>query len=120
MNQVTPMFKTGKRVDDPKYRQFVRQLPCVICDGWGFKQTSRTECHHTISRRGSMGKTSCNLSIPLCECHHTGLRFDRDKTKIAIHQDKALWEDHYGPDTGFIAATQDAIERQFGYVAGKD
>lgn len=116
MNQVTPIFKVGKRVDDPKYREYVRQLPCVICDGWGFAQCSPTEFHHTKSGRHSQAKTSCCFGIPLCNCHHRGQRFDRDRSKIAFHDAQDAWEDHYGPDTGFVAATLDRVEREWGYT----
>ena len=117
MNQVTSIFKAGPRIDDPEYRQFVRQLPCVICDGFGFRQTSHTEFHHTKSGRYSQAKTSCCFGIPLCDCHHKGQRFDRDKNKIAFHDAQETWEDHYGPDTDYIAATQDTVQRLFGYTA---
>lgn len=109
-------FKTGKRIDDPLYRKYVRTLPCVICDGWGFLQTSRTEFHHSYCGRYSGAKTSCFLGIPLCDCHHKGQRFDRDRNKLAIHNDKDAWIELYGNDFDFAAAIQDAVKRLYSYT----
>lgn len=111
-----PQPKTGKRVDDPKYRHMVRTLPCAVCEAYGFTQTSDTEFHHTISGRYSQAKTSCCYGIGLCGCHHTGQRHDRDRNKVAIHDDKPEWEDRYGLDTEYTAATLDRVERETGYI----
>lgn len=111
-----PQPKTGKRVDDAKYRHMVRTLPCAVCEAYGFKQTSDTEFHHTISGRHSQAKTSCCFGIPLCQCHHMGQRHDRDRNKVAIHDDKPEWECRYGKDTDYTAATLDRVEREFSYT----
>ncbi len=101
--------KQGKPAKDAKYLAGVRNLPCVICEAFGFHQTSPTTVHHTICGRYSGGKTPDRQAIPLCDCHHQGLRFDRDRTKLAIHNGKDSWVEAYGKDTGYIAATQDRI-----------
>ena len=93
---------------DREYLADVRRLPCVICDAFGFHQQSPTEAHHTICGRFGQDKTPDREAIPLCDGHHQG-KFDRGR--IAIHEDKALWVDTYGPDTDFIAITQDAVAR---------
>lgn len=93
--------------------QKVHLLRCCICENFGMLQTSPTNAHHPKSGRYGNLREDDNLCIPLCECHHQGLRFDRDKTKVAYHQDQTKWERLHGPDTDYIAATQDAIERLF-------
>ncbi|MFC0280527.1 hypothetical protein ACFOHK_08420 [Falsigemmobacter intermedius] len=98
--------KQGKL--DPDYLADVRRLPCVICDAFGFQQKTRTEAHHTFCGRFGQDKTPDRQAIPLCNGHHEG---DMETGKIAIHLDKALWVDTYGPDTDFIAITQDAVAR---------
>ena len=93
---------------DREYLADVRRLPCVICDAFGFHQQSPTEAHHTICGRFGQDKTPDREAIPLCDGHHQG-KFDRGR--IAIHEDKALWQDHYGSDRDYIAITQDAVAR---------
>jgi hypothetical protein len=54
---------------------------------------------------------SDNVWIPLCHSHHNKLRaYPGDESKIGYHNSKAQWEALYGPDTDWIAATQDAVE----------
>lgn len=112
MNLVTrPIYaKPPKAEKDPAYLAAVRTLPCVICVAFGFVQTSPTEAHHPICGRYGNHKAPDRHAIPLCMCHHQGLRHDRDRTKLAIHQGKETWVEAYGPDTDYIAATQDRIE----------
>ena len=94
---------------DPAYLAIIHELPCVICEAFGFRQTSITEAHHTICGRFSGRKTPDRQAIPLCQCHHQGLRFDRDKEKLAIHNGKESWVAAYGEDVEYISATQDKI-----------
>ena len=96
---------------DPAHMAKVAQLPCAVCHHFGMVQTSPTQVHHTISGRHGHRKTPDKQTIPLCMCHHQGLRFDRDIRKIAIHSSKREWEEAYGPDTDFIAWTLEQIER---------
>jgi len=103
-----PFQKAGKAQKDPAYLRAVRGLPCCICGGFGFQQTSPTAAHHPICDRHSFEKVPDREAIPLCEGHHQG---DFDTSKIAIHRDRALWVDHYGSDREYIAATQDKLER---------
>lgn len=93
---------------DAAYLRDVRRLPCVICEAWGFRQASPTEAHHTICGRYGQDKTPDREAIPLCDGHHQA-KFDRGR--IAIHEDKALWQDHYGSDRDYIAITQAAVDR---------
>ena len=94
---------------DPEYLAALHGLPCVICEAFGMVQTSPTEAHHTICGRFSGRKTPDRQAIALCKCHHQGLRHDRDRTKLAIHRGKESWCAEYGPDTDYIAITQDKI-----------
>jgi len=91
---------------DPAYLAEVRRLPCCICEAFGLPQLSPTQAHHPIHGRLSNVKRPDSMALPLCEGHHMG---DFDTSKIALHRDPALWKDHYGPDTDWIAATQDKI-----------
>lgn len=90
---------TGK---DPAYLAAIHDLPCVICAEWGFPQTTDTEAHHTICGRYSQRKTPDRQAIPLCQHHHTGAD--------GIHTRRAWWVESFGPDTDYIARTQDLIE----------
>lgn len=94
---------------DRDYIAAIHNEPCCICEAFGFVQTSPTDAHHTICGRYGHLRTPDKQAIPLCKCHHQGLRFDRDKSKLAIHQGKESWVEAYGPDTDYIAATQDRI-----------
>jgi len=117
MPEVTTNFKTGKRVDDPKYRKYVRSLPCEICKGFGFVQCSPTEFHHTNTDRFSQAKTSCCEGIPLCHSHHHKMRaYPGDETKFGIHNDKTAWVELFGPDTGYIKAVQSRVKSEFNYT----
>jgi len=96
---------------DTQYLSDLHSLPCCICEAFGLTQTSITEAHHVICGRYGNERTPDRMAIPLCQCHHQGLRFDRDKSKLAIHQGKETWAAEYGPDYEYISATQDKIER---------
>ena len=88
----------------------VHLVPCQVCAKFGLKQTSLTEAHHPISGRYSTERAPDSKVVALCRCHHQGLRHDRDKSKLAIHQGKASWEARYGPDTDYIKPTRVAVE----------
>lgn len=100
-------FKPAKAKPNPAYLARVRELPCCICEAFGEMQASPTTAHHVICGRYGTRKTPDEMAIPLCDGHHQG---DFDKTKLAIHRDRAEWVQRYGPDTDFIATTQDRLE----------
>jgi len=93
---------------DRAYLAAIHDLPCAVCDAFGQVQTSRTEAHHTICGRYSQAKTPDRQAIPLCQEHHQGLDFITSD-KLAIHKGKESWVAAYGPDTDYIATTQDKI-----------
>ncbi len=103
-----PTAKSQAR-SDPAYLVAVRRRRCCVCEKFGLVQTSPTEAHHPICGRYSTQKAPDRDALPLCCDHHQGLRFDRDRTKLAIHQGKASWVEAYGPDTDYIEPTQLAI-----------
>lgn len=113
MSRVTPMRepyqKVGKPSKDPAYLKQVRGLSCVICEAFGYVQTSPTEAHHPICDRHGFEKAPDREALPLCNGHHTG---DFDTSKIAIHRDRALWVEWYGSDREYIAVTQDRLEKE--------
>lgn len=98
--QFRPQLRdTGKR---PDYLRAVRELPCCICVAWGLNQTTPTHAHHTICGRFGQRKTLDILAVPLCWQHHQG--------PDGIHTRKTWWVNQFGPDTDWIAGTQDKLE----------
>ena len=88
--------KKSKPKKDPKYLDYVRSLPCIICQTFHEPQNSVTTAHHPIHQRYSAGKKRAdNEAIPLCEGHHQGLW---DQSKIAVHKEPQLWKIKYGYD----------------------
>jgi len=80
----------------------VAELPCCICDAYGMPQISPTQVHHCIHGRYSTARRDDMMTIPLCEGHHQGMF---DTSKLAIHREKRLWKEKYGPDTDYIERT---------------
>jgi len=93
--------------DDPAYLARVRDLPCIICESFGMQQTSPTTAHHPIMGRGGSRRTPDAMAIPICDGHHQGTF---DTRKIALHQTPKAWREAYGPDTDYVAVTQDKLE----------
>ena len=89
-------FKTKKK--DTKYLDYIRSLPCIVCQEHHEPQNSVTTAHHPIHDRFSSRKTSDQDAIPLCEGHHQGLW---DLSKIAIHKEPQLWRIKYGSDFSY-------------------
>lgn len=83
-----------------KHMARVAQLPCVCCGA------HPVEVHHVISGRFSQRRASDLETIPLCPQHH---RIGPD----AIHENKALWEDTYGPDTDYLPVVADMLAGEF-------
>lgn len=116
MRRVSPKKEAHRRSPEGKagldYMGKVRCLPCVICDGWGMIQNSRTEAHHCKSGRYGNRREIDTNTIPLCHSHHNKLKpYAGDEDKLGYHNGQATWEAAYGPDYDFIAATRDAVER---------
>jgi Recombination enhancement, RecA-dependent nuclease len=93
-------LKTDK-VKDRLYIAQLHQLPCVICEEFDEPQTAPTTAHHTICGRFGQHKTPDREAIPLCHEHHQGAK--------GIHHRRAWWVATYGPDTDYIARTQDRM-----------
>jgi len=90
--------KAGKAKPDPKYLSRVRELPCVICEGFNLPQTTPTAAHHVIHGRHSQRKVADDMAISLCWNHHQGPE--------GIHTNPARWKRLYGLDTDYIAETR--------------
>ena len=101
--------KPPKAEPRPDYLAAVRQLPCCICEAFGAVQTSPTTAHHPICGRGGTRRVPDEMAIPLCEGHHQG---NFDTSKVAIHREPRKWGARYGPDTDWVAPTQDKL-REF-------
>lgn len=118
MNRIAPMrppYQKERETVDPvnlapdlEYLDDVRKLPCAICEAFGEIQRSPTEAHHPIHDRHGNERRPDREAIPLCEGHHRG---DLDKSKFAIHRGKKSWRARYGADHGYIAGTQDKVEK---------
>jgi hypothetical protein len=70
-----PIYRAEKPVRDPRYRQFIKRLPCVAClKTWGIDPAHTGP--HGITQK------SCDLKcIPLCRrCHD---KFDADPRGFA-------------------------------------
>lgn len=102
----SPFFKQPKAAKDPAYLARVRELPCCICEAFGEVQTSPTTAHHPIHGRYSGRKRPDREAICLCDGHHQGTF---DTSKLAIHRAPEQWREAYGPDTDYIATTQDRL-----------
>ncbi|SLN74934.1 hypothetical protein ROJ8625_04128 [Roseivivax jejudonensis] len=87
----------------------VRELPCVICQRWGFVQTSPSEAHHAIHGRYSARKAPDTATLPLCCEHH---RESNDPAKIALHANPSRWKREYGMDTDFLPIVADLLAGQ--------
>ena len=94
---------------DKWYKGEVKKLPCCVCVAFGLEQTSPTDAHHPICERYGTSRVPDSECVPLCKCHHQGLRFDRDKLKLAIHQGKESWIAAHGLDRDYIEMTQNSI-----------
>lgn len=99
--------KQPKAKPRPDYLAAVRGLPCCICEAFGEYQTSPTAAHHPIHGRYGTRKAPDVTAIPLCESHHQG---NFDVSKVALHRMPTGWKRLYGPDTDYIAPTQDKLQ----------
>ena len=96
-----PNLKQPRAAKNPAYLAAVAAMPCWICYEHDLPQDGRSHAHHTICGRFSQHKTPDEQSIPLCWLHHQG--------PDGIHTRKEWWVASFGPDTDFIARTQDAL-----------
>lgn len=72
-----------KRMADPRYLAWVRQLPCVLClrqPGMGHQN----EAHHLLRGvvRGMGMKAGDDEVIPLCDGDHRALHMDGNETEF--------------------------------------
>ena len=75
----------------------VKQLPCIICGKPG-----PSDAHHVICGRYGARRASDFHVIPLCKEHH---QWGPD----AIHNNKAAWIAHYGPDYEYLPVVADML-----------
>lgn len=94
--------KTQKK--NKKHLEYIRSLPCCVCQKHGEVQYSPTTAHHTIHDRFSTAKRPDDAAIPLCEGHHQGLW---DHSKLAIHNNPKKWREKYGADYNFVIGKMD-------------
>ena len=99
-------LKQKKLKNDPKHLEYIRSLPCCVCQAFNEVQLSPTTAHHTIHDRFGTHKRSDSLCIPLCEGHHQGLW---DNSKLAIHKHPNKWKEKYGSDYSFLTGKMKKI-----------
>ncbi len=81
----------AKQKPDPRYLQFIRLLPCLICRMRRLRQRSPTEAHH-YGPRGLGTKVPDKQAIPLCGIEHH--RLGRE----AVHVLGRRFADHHKID----------------------
>ncbi|MAW27127.1 MAG: hypothetical protein CL498_03950 [Actinobacteria bacterium] len=91
--------KTGKPKKNKKHLNWIRQMPCCVCQKFGQAQLSPTTAHHVIHDRYGTTKSSDLQAIPLCDGHHQAL-WDKSKD-CAIHDNKRKWRELYGADWSY-------------------
>lgn len=57
--------RRSSRVRDPAHLEFVRRLPCCLCN-----RGPRSEPHHDTEKRGMGQKADDTRTIPMCHRHH--------------------------------------------------
>lgn len=78
------MLRKPSRVIDERYLDYVRTLPCLLCQG------IPSEAHH-IQSRGAGG--SDRGTVPLCRRHHQQVH-RQGKTKVAEQYGNIDWWFH--------------------------
>ena len=76
----------------------IKALPCVVCGKLG-----PSDAHHVFHDRFSQKRASDFATIPLCKQHH-------QNGPDAIHTDKALWRERFGPDYMFIPVVLESLK----------
>jgi hypothetical protein len=108
MSNLTNQPPLGLKKPKPKkneaYLREVRKRPCCVCERFGEVQRSETTAHHPIHERYGSRKVADKLAIPLCDGHHQGMF---DNSKIAIHKNKKIWRETYGPDWSYSLSVQE-------------
>lgn len=99
--------KQGHPAKDPEYISILHDLPCCICDYYGYKQQTHTQAHHWIMGRGGSRKTPDSEAIPLCVDHHQsgGHGF------VAIHNEPDEWRQKYGRDKDWVSWAQASVAK---------
>ena len=132
MNQVVTNFKPDPITKNRKYLGLVKQLPCCICDAHGIEiphgliipegftlATPPSIAHHWIMGRVQQVKTPDIEAIPMCDGHHKQELWHSSLYTAmgvyGVHTHPAEFNRRYGLDRDYVAATQDTIERAFGY-----
>lgn len=106
--------KPPKAPKDKTYIEFVKQLPCVICEAYGEPYgQAPSDAHHPTHGRNSQARMPDHTVIPLCKAHHqTG-----EHGKPAWHSGRrGEFIAAYGPDIDYIDATKDRVKRVFDYT----
>jgi hypothetical protein len=95
-------FRNGYK--NPKRLAAIHNYPCVVCFAKGLKQTTRTIAHHKIGM-GLGKKASDELTMILCEKHHTG---SDGIHSIPLHR----WEDMFFTQDECIELTNKMLENE--------
>lgn len=95
---------------DKEHLAKLHDIPCVVCNKFHLKQTSRTVAHHFIGM-GLGKKASDLLTLSLCEYHHTGTR--EEGCKDAIHSisiSLKAWEEKFGTQKELLEEVKELLK----------
>lgn len=70
-------FPKQRRFESEEYKDFIRKLPCCVCDG-----RRKIDPHHLKSQGAGGSDLTC---IPLCRYHHTEVHLSRVKLEDKYH-----------------------------------
>ncbi len=109
--RATPGLKSRQRTPTKSekllWSRMADLVGCIACHLDG-RSNPVVSIHHIDGRT----KPGCHvLVLPLCAGHHQDAAGE-DKTLIAVHPDKARFEQRYGPQMALLALTHQLMEPQ--------
>lgn len=107
--QSTPRLKSRQRAPTKPekllWTRMASAVGCIACHLDG-RFNPVVSIHHIDGRT----KPGCHQHVlPLCAGHHQDATGE-DKTLIAVHPDKARFEQRYGPQMGLLALAHQLLE----------
>jgi hypothetical protein len=107
--QAMPRLKSRQRAptgpEKLLWTRMADQVGCIACYLDGHSNTS-VSIHHIDGRT----KPGCHSKVlPLCAGHHQDAT-GNDKSLVAVHPDKARFEQRYGPQMGLLALAHQLMD----------
>lgn len=113
INLLKPPVELRRGFKDKKRLEMVAQYPCLVCQTFGLKQTTRVNVHH-LAGIGAGMKASDLLTYPTCETHHQS-----GKVGEAVHKGIKEFEANFKSQIEFIGMVNEMIFRD-NALKGKD